>query len=79
MINVKNIVKALAAKKANAKGMTSREIAKELNVGLAAARVIIHGAHDAGMLEYAGRRPVASLDGRLNNSPCYRFISKKGK
>lgn len=73
MSQVASVLHKLRMLQANAKGMTMKEIAKELKKGIDATREIVQKAVACGLCRCVGRRSVHRVDGQINQVPVYKF------
>lgn len=76
-MDAKVAVSRLLAMKPNAKGMTTREISKQIGRCQDRTNDFVKEAVNAGLCEYVGDRICKDIRGRPNPVPVYRF--KKGK
>lgn len=75
-MTTKDALEKLSKSKANARGLTMREIAKELGLSLNVARDKVSDAVAHGLCRCVGKRVVTRMDGQQGFSPVYRFGRK---
>lgn len=71
-MNISTWLTALAAAEgASGPGLTAAEIAAEIGVSPARARILLQAAIQSGTVRYAGPKQVQRIDGRRTSVPSY--------